>query len=302
VTGELGFLPIHAAGSYEGSSPVCTADYVVSSYIPTLSALTRARASWHPVLRTDLAGLLICEESSDNGSERHLPNAAREIEMVRASFETANAQVLNTASTHTSLAEMRSLLAGSSAHILHAACHGVQDADPLKSAIMLQDGKLAIEDIMGFSLPFAVLAFLSACQTAKGDRKAPDQAVHIAASMLFCGFRSVIGTMWCVYLVWAHSLLIVSVLGLCTTRTALTWRGAYTRRCSGKTTWTWTMSPTRWTRPSKAFAIREYQHLAGPFSCIWVVEGAQQESVHRGRRGVRIRYVFSTRDSGSSML
>jgi CHAT domain-containing protein len=210
VTGELGFLPIHAAGSYEGPSPVCTADYVVSSYIPTLSALTRARASWHPVIRTDLAGLLICEESFDNGSERHLPNAAREVAMVRESFEMAGARVLNAPSVHTSLADMRFLLEGTPAHILHVTCHGVQDADPLRSAFVLEDGKLTIEDIMGLQLPPAILAFLSACQTAKGDREAPDQAVHVAASMLFCGFRSVIGTMWCVHVVWAHPLLITS--------------------------------------------------------------------------------------------
>jgi CHAT domain-containing protein len=196
VTGELGFLPIHAAGSHGKISSGCTADYVVSSYIPTLSSLTRARASWHPVPRTQLAGLLICEESSDNGLARHLPNAAREVGVVRESFENARARVLNASSAHTSLAEMRSLLEGTPAHILHVACHGVQDADPLKSAIVLQDGKLTIEDIMTLSVPHAVLAFLSACQTAKGDRNAPDQAVHLAASMLFCGFRSIIGTMW----------------------------------------------------------------------------------------------------------
>jgi CHAT domain-containing protein len=42
----------------------------------------------------------------------------------------------------------------------------------------------------------ASLAFLSACQTAKGDQNQPDQAVHLAASFLFCGFKSVIATMW----------------------------------------------------------------------------------------------------------
>jgi CHAT domain-containing protein len=41
-----------------------------------------------------------------------------------------------------------------------------------------------------------MFAFLSACETAKGDRSQPDQAVHLAASLLFCGFRSVIATMW----------------------------------------------------------------------------------------------------------
>jgi CHAT domain-containing protein len=60
----------------------------------------------------------------------------------------------------------------------------------------MQDGRLAIEDMLQMNLPQGVLAYLSACQTAKGDRNAPDQAVHLAASMLFCGFRSVVGTMW----------------------------------------------------------------------------------------------------------
>jgi hypothetical protein len=67
---------------------------------------------------------------------------------------------------------------------------------PLKSGLLLQDGKLSIEDILRLRLPQAMLAYLSACQTAKGDNNAPDQAIHLAASMLFSGFRSVIGTMW----------------------------------------------------------------------------------------------------------
>jgi CHAT domain-containing protein len=126
----------------------------------------------------------------------HLPEAAKEICLVRKCFESARAGVLNTTSTHTTVSELRALLEGTPAHILHLACHGVQEGDPLKSALVLQDGKLAVEDIMQLNLPHAILAYLSACQTAKGDKNAPDQAVHLAASMLFCGFRSVIGTMW----------------------------------------------------------------------------------------------------------
>jgi CHAT domain-containing protein len=87
-------------------------------------------------------------------------------------------------------------LEDTSAHILHLACHGIHASDPLSSALVLQDGNLTIQDIMALHLPNAILAVLSACQTAKGDRNAPDQAVPLAASMLFCGFRSVIGTMW----------------------------------------------------------------------------------------------------------
>jgi CHAT domain-containing protein len=118
--------------------------------------------------------------------------------MIRQRFDSSSVHVLNAHSAHTSATQLRAALEGSPAQILHLACHGIQDSEPLKSALQLQDGRLTIEDIMRLDLPHAVLAYLSACQTAKGDRKVPDQAVHLAASMLFCGFRSVVGTMWCV--------------------------------------------------------------------------------------------------------
>jgi CHAT domain-containing protein len=169
---------------------------VVSSYIPTLSALTKARDGWKPVPRRELGGLLICETSADDSSARYLPNAAEEVHVVRECFESTQVRVLNAPSVHHTRSQLRALLDDTPAHILHLACHGLQDSNPLKSAILLQDGRLTIKDIMELNLSHAVLAFLSACQTAKGDKNAPDQAVHLAASMLFCGFRSVIGTMW----------------------------------------------------------------------------------------------------------
>jgi CHAT domain-containing protein len=198
VTGELSFLPIHAAGRYHTTGAVCASDYLVSSYIPTLHSLIKSRDAWAPIRRSDLTGLVICEESSHSSSTKYLPEAANEARIVRDCFESAHAQVLNNVSTQTMRAELLSLLENTPAHVLHLACHAVQDAEPLNSGIVLQDGQLTIEDIMRLSLPQATLAYLSACQTAKGDQNAPDQAVHIAASMLFCGFRSVIGTLWCV--------------------------------------------------------------------------------------------------------
>jgi CHAT domain-containing protein len=196
VTGELSFLPVHAAGRYHTTSADCASDYLVPSYIPTLHSLIKARDAWASSRCSDTTGLVICEESSHNSSTKYLPSAAKEARIVRECFESAHARVLNTMSTQTMRAELLSLLEDASAHILHLACHAVQDAEPLNSAIVLHDGQLTIEDIMRLSLPRATLAYLSACQTAKGDQNAPDQAVHIAASMLFCGFRSIVGTLW----------------------------------------------------------------------------------------------------------
>jgi CHAT domain-containing protein len=164
--------------------------------VPTLSALTRARRQWKPIPRTNVTGLLVCESSTGHS---RLHNAVDEVYIVKGCFEAVSAQVLNIPSAHTSLDQVKSHLGAKPAHIVHMACHGIQAKNPLTSSFLMQDGRLSIEHIMKLNLPQAVLAYLSACQTAKGTRVQPDQAIHLAASMLFCGFKSVIGTMWCVF-------------------------------------------------------------------------------------------------------
>jgi CHAT domain-containing protein len=75
-------LAIHAAGLYRDSSTMCTADYVVSSYIPTLASLTKAAHLWTPIVRSELAGLFICEASTNGGSSAYLPHALEEVGIV----------------------------------------------------------------------------------------------------------------------------------------------------------------------------------------------------------------------------
>jgi CHAT domain-containing protein len=194
VTGQLTFLPIHAARITEHSTVHSASDYFVSSYIPTISALGRSRADWNSVSCNKLAGILAaCTESP---GWTLLASVEREIEVTRGCFERASAQVLLSSSPNTTSQVLREALEGQTAHILHLACHGEQVKNPLDSAFILHDGRLSIQHLMSIRLPNAVLAFLSACQTAKGSEDLPDQAVHLAASMLFCGFRSVVGTMW----------------------------------------------------------------------------------------------------------
>ncbi len=79
---------------------------------------------------------------------------------------------------------------------VHLACHGLQNAAPDKSALYLADGDLNLMEIILKDLPHAKFAFLSACQTAKGDTKLSEEAIHISAGMLQAGYRAVIGTMW----------------------------------------------------------------------------------------------------------
>jgi CHAT domain-containing protein len=196
--GELVFLPIHAAGVYSQGNPECCSDYVVSSYAPTLSALRRARMNLVPMDRRSLVLLAAAaSQSSASPGLSRLDNVRPEIAHVtQIARATGYVEVLECGDTSAAkLREVRDALPR--ANIVHLACHGVQDQqDPLNSGFCLGDGKLTVSDLMTLRLDRAFLAFLSACETAKGDKKRPDQVIHLAAAMLFCGFRSVVATMW----------------------------------------------------------------------------------------------------------
>ena len=80
---------------------------------------------------------------------------------------------------------------------VHFPCHGIQDlVIPIESGLCLADGRrLKVRDIIALSRPHGGLAFLSACQTAMGDDRLSDEAIHVAAGILFAGYGGVIGTM-----------------------------------------------------------------------------------------------------------
>jgi len=83
---------------------------------------------------------------------------------------------------------------------IHFACHASQHAEtPLKSSIHLHDGPLELSEIMKKKICNANFAFLSACQTGKGDAKLPEEAVHLVSGMLAAGYQSVVGTMWSIF-------------------------------------------------------------------------------------------------------
>jgi CHAT domain-containing protein len=189
VTGELSFLPIHAAATVERAS-----DYFVSSYIPTLAALRRVREGWRSIPQSQVTGIMAgCRDAP---KMNRLHGVEEEISVTIDCFEKSSAHIFCPSLPNTRLEELESVLNEQDANVLHLACHGIQEEDPLQSAFLLSNGRLTIERITRLRLPRAVLAFLSACQTAKGSQDQPDQAIHLAASMLFCGFRSVVGTMW----------------------------------------------------------------------------------------------------------
>jgi CHAT domain-containing protein len=186
---------LHAAGVYEGAFQDSLSAYAVSSYTSTISALLRARSAPIYLTPSSTQLLLVAEKHAKEKNMPILPSVDAECNVVAQAAIKASVPFVKQSSGVNSVFGV--VKDASSANIVHMACHGVQNAsDPLSSGFCLRDGNLTVSQLMNIELSQAFLAFLSACETAKGDAKQPDQTVHLAAAMLFAGFRSVIATMW----------------------------------------------------------------------------------------------------------
>jgi CHAT domain-containing protein len=187
-------VPIHAAGVYEGTDQECCSDYVVSSYTPTLAALHRAQQSVRAFKPEDVELLAIAAEQSQHPNMPRLRCVTHEAQgIIHLATKAGGA-----ASADMGMLTKAGVLAKlESAKLIHLACHGIQHrSEPHKSHFCLTTGDLSVSELMKMDLKNAFFAFLSACETAKGDSKHADEVVHLAATMLFASFKSVVATMW----------------------------------------------------------------------------------------------------------
>ncbi|CEL58410.1 hypothetical protein RSOLAG1IB_08517 [Rhizoctonia solani AG-1 IB] len=189
-TGALSFLLLHAAGDYDQPRSKAL-DYVVSSYIPTLTALL-------PVTPSSLGpgSQLLAVGLQFTPGQTPLMGTAGELSSIQAhTYHVAGyTQLLNDQATTTAVLD-----AMETHDWVHLACHANQNiVDPTKSGFYMHDGTLDLASINRRSFKGKGLAFLSACQTAKGDEKLPEKAIHLASGMLMAGYSSVIATMWSV--------------------------------------------------------------------------------------------------------
>jgi CHAT domain-containing protein len=191
-------VPVHAAGVYEKRGGKSINDYVVSSYTHSLTALLQAQQTAVPLRRKELKALIVAESNAPG--LQALPSISAEVQAISECIPSecvlsASESMAKECSGTTTINQVLDIFPR--AAVVHFACHGQQDPhNPLKSGFCLRDGKLTVGKIMQQQSPNAFFAFLSACETAKGDRSQPDQSVHLAAAMLFAGFRSIVGTMW----------------------------------------------------------------------------------------------------------
>jgi CHAT domain-containing protein len=197
------FLPIHAAGIYNRGhveDSCCLSDYCIASYTPTLGALLGSQTSSSNVHRHDVKFLLAA--APEPFTSTVLPAAREEADTVSAIvpqssviFPTKDEASESGPVCVNTAGDVIQLLPETT--ILHLACHGIQNASkPLESGFIMHDKMMQVGDLIRLKLPNARLAFLSACETAQGDMERPDEALHLAAAMLYAGFKSVVGTMW----------------------------------------------------------------------------------------------------------
>ncbi|TFK23747.1 hypothetical protein FA15DRAFT_705213 [Coprinopsis marcescibilis] len=195
ATGVFSFLPIHAAGSYSKTDGPEDAlfQYASSSYIYT----TQDLISPPPALTSDFKMVAVIEPMSGSGYNA-LPMTKVELEKIRAHIPAYDNLIehIGKEKEATNLDDVLSNLKECS--LAHFGCHGTQHpSNPLASALVLSGGRLTMERIIQkCQASNGCLAYLSACQTAKSDEERPDEALTLAATMLFAGFRGVVGTMW----------------------------------------------------------------------------------------------------------
>jgi len=181
-------LPLHAMGPIPSDSgpPRYFLDLYIPSYTPTLSALIESNKSGSQTSgKPSLLLVLQPDESMEDALDemRVVQSVDTEVKTLISARATPTA-VLDRLQDH---------------RFVHIVCHGIlEPGKPFDSSFKLYRGnRLTLLDIIRSRLPDAEFAFLAACHTAElTDGSLSDEALHLTAAMQYCGFRSVVGTMW----------------------------------------------------------------------------------------------------------
>ncbi|KAF8999076.1 hypothetical protein BDQ17DRAFT_1427982 [Cyathus striatus] len=163
--GPLTFLPIHASGIYMSTPPTLLSDFAIPTYIPTLSSvLSNSPSSPSPPPPTNQNLLAIIQP---------LPSAPTELRKLKL---------------HIPLPILPSSL--------QPQFPQSSPRSPVRPSLQLEDESLSVAQLLEARVEGKELAFLCACEPAAGDRALPDEVIHLGATMLYAGFRGVVGTMW----------------------------------------------------------------------------------------------------------
>lgn len=204
-SGWSSLLPIHAAGLHGqviDTEEACTVmDAVVSSYIPTLTALlySRSRIAEIESAEGDEHGsaLLLAMGRTPGHGFSDLLNAPIEVEKVSAVLERHYDIVKHIQPRPKTADAIRGL---QSCSIAHFACHGQTAEDPLASELYFWDAYRAPFDVatlMNLDIRRCKLAYLSACESGfSSEWKLREEGLHLAGALQLAGIPNIVATWW----------------------------------------------------------------------------------------------------------
>jgi hypothetical protein len=192
-TGLLTLLPLHGAGYHQARNGRTVLDRVVSSYTPTLRALSEAMKPRLGASPPDTGRLLFVGVPEAPDQLQMAEDVGREHDFLIEHFP-GDLTVLN--GPDATVGAVQAAMPGH--RWIHLSCHGYQDLrDPSAAGLELSNGTLTVTQLSSARY-VGDLAFLSACRTAVGGVDLPDEVITLAAALNYTGYRHVVATLWSV--------------------------------------------------------------------------------------------------------
>ncbi|ORM37385.1 hypothetical protein BFL43_04300 [Williamsia sp. 1135] len=189
--GQFALLPLHAAGRHPRSSRQiaranseewpCLADIAISAYLPTVWSLDVARSSNET---SAVKGLLYLATDSIGG-----------IKAIPAEYQAVSDSLPSIPITPLLDADVTvdAVREAITRHrYLHVTAHGHLDENSVESGIRLRDGTFTLGELADGQVPGGELAVLLSCDSASGDVRLPNEALHLAGAARQAGYREVV--------------------------------------------------------------------------------------------------------------
>ncbi|KAF8859203.1 hypothetical protein BDZ45DRAFT_650404 [Acephala macrosclerotiorum] len=198
--GLMSILPLHVAGDYSKDFSYSTMARVLSSYTPTINALSSARKKPMTLLGKEPSILIVAMDQTSGQ-----PDLSTDLESAQISTAVEGRCSTTIMKRPTPSLVLQSI---DSYEIVHCICHGISDLNnPSNSGLILQadntyigqggTSELTVAEISNKSSRRSQLAFLSACGTARNrPNNLVDEVIHIGSGFQLAGFKHVVGTMW----------------------------------------------------------------------------------------------------------
>ncbi|KAJ4240578.1 hypothetical protein NW760_000861 [Fusarium oxysporum] len=212
-SGLASSMPFHAAGLHTRGSEENAYCRIISSYTPSIKALSyaqnQAKRAQEALLVHDVNTMLVAamptspKGPDDKKAPKQLPRVEEEMQEI---LILAQSQTSLTVLTHPSADQVLEVL--KTCRIAHFACHGIPDyLDPSNSGLILQKStgsdeslmqdRLTIQQVSDLRLRYAQIAYLSACSTAENKAaRLSDEVIHVVSGFQVAGFPHVIGCLW----------------------------------------------------------------------------------------------------------